>query len=198
MANRYESVEERLWGRVAKDGDCWLFPVAEGNRYGRIMVEGRVKMAHRLAYELAVGPISEGLTIDHLCRRTACINPAHLESVTVAENILRGDGPAARNRKKTRCLRGHVYDEANTYRAADGSRKCKACRAAQPRNPVAADAAVARWRERHPEYKKRANARRRERYASDPEYRERVKRAVYEGRTGKPYVQRKRYRTEGA
>jgi hypothetical protein len=51
--------------------------------------------AHRFAYELLVGPIPEGLVIDHLCRNRRCVNPAHLEPVTAEENWRRGDAPSA-------------------------------------------------------------------------------------------------------
>lgn len=67
-------------------------------------------MAHRVAYELCIGPIPTGLTIDHLCRNTRCVNPKHLEAVTLRENILRGTGPTAHNAAKSACRRGHPFD----------------------------------------------------------------------------------------
>lgn len=72
--------------------ECWVW-CARTNRngYGRLRVGGRELMAHRLAYEALVGPIPEGLVLDHLCRVRLCINPAHLEPVTVRENTLRGE-----------------------------------------------------------------------------------------------------------
>jgi hypothetical protein len=76
--------------------------------------------------ELFVGPIPEGLVIDHLCRNRGCINPTHMEPVTNAENVLRGEGPTAVNARKTHCKRGHPFDDVNTYVYAKG-RACRMC-----------------------------------------------------------------------
>lgn len=93
-------------------------------------------LAHRVAYELFVGPIPEGLTIDHLCRVRHCVNPAHLEAVTLRENVLRGDTPAAKNSMKTHCINGHPFNEVNTYMNGR-SRACRAChRAAYARRQL--------------------------------------------------------------
>jgi hypothetical protein len=73
-------------------GECWVW-VGRLNRngYGRVALGGREPMAHRASYEAHVGPIPEGLVLDHLCRVRCCINPRHLEPVTVQENTLRGE-----------------------------------------------------------------------------------------------------------
>lgn len=115
---------ERFWARVDKSGDCWLWTGSRsGNGYGRLWLNKHMIYAHRFAYELLVGPIPEGLQIDHLCRVRHCVNPAHLEPVTQGVNIRRG-----RNwqREKSHCPQGHPYDRENThwYRSM---RYCRAC-----------------------------------------------------------------------
>lgn len=82
--------------------------------------------AHRYAYELHVGPIPDGLVIDHLCGTRACTVPEHLEAVTQRENVHRSEGRTAVNARKTHCPQGHPYDEANTY-TYRGMRSCRAC-----------------------------------------------------------------------
>ncbi len=94
--------------------------------YGQLGVDGTKVQAHRFAYELLVGPIPDGLEIDHLCRVTACVNPAHLEPVTGQVNTLRGDTPAAKNAAKTHCPQGHVYSVKNTG-VGNGRRRCRTC-----------------------------------------------------------------------
>lgn len=74
---------------------CWIFSNGDspgGNGYGRLRRNGRSIPAHRYSYEVRVGPIPEGLELDHLCRNTQCVNPDHLEPVTGAENRRRGVG----------------------------------------------------------------------------------------------------------
>lgn len=119
----------RLEAKIKFGGDdeCWIWTAAIAHGYGRIKWGDRVAMAHRVVYELLVGPIPEGLDIDHLCRVRACVNPSHLEPVTRAVNLARGDTMFVRNAAKAECLRGHPYDEENTYKTSKG-RACRACR----------------------------------------------------------------------
>lgn len=81
--------------------------------------------AHRFAYELANGPIPEGLQIDHLCRNPSCVNPAHLEAVTPAENNRR---MRAVTPLPPSCPNGHPYEGENLYVNAKGARECRTCR----------------------------------------------------------------------
>lgn len=120
----------RLMAKVEKRPDgCWIWTGSTGGdgRYGRIHFEGRNRPAHRVAYILLVGPVSEDDVLDHLCRVTLCVNPTHLEPVTQAENIRRGDAPPALNARKTHCKRGHEFTPENTYAARSGGRGCRAC-----------------------------------------------------------------------
>ena len=98
--------------------------------YGRVKAGKRIQLAHRVAYELFVGPIPSGLHLDHLCRNRACVNPEHLEPVSRRENILRGTGPTAANARKTHCVHGHSLDDAI---AMNGSRVCRTCKNAARR-----------------------------------------------------------------
>lgn len=126
-------MEKRFWPKVDQSGACWLWTASlDGKGYGQIWNghkgEGSTMLrAHRVAYELVVGPIPEGLELDHLCRVTACVNPAHLEPVTHRENQRRaGFVVAAYQSAKTHCRSGHPYDAENTYQTR-GRRECKIC-----------------------------------------------------------------------
>lgn len=109
--------------------ECWEFTgPRNGLGYGRLSRDGKDDYAHRGSYELLVGPIPDGLTLDHLCRNPPCVNPAHLEPVTMAENSRRGTSPPAVNFRKTHCVNGHEFTEENTYRRPDnGRRVCRRC-----------------------------------------------------------------------
>jgi hypothetical protein len=125
---RHTDLPERISTKIAVDPNgCWLWTGAKTRGYGSASFDGRRYRAHRLTYELLVGPIPEGLTLDHLCRVTACVNPAHLEPVTQKENIRRGE-TGENMRSKTHCPMGHPFDEKNTYLDPKGHRRCRECR----------------------------------------------------------------------
>ncbi len=126
-------LRERFWSKVEFTDTCWLWRAGcVGEGYGAFRVGNRVVRAHRWAYEFCVGPIPEGLTLDHLCRVHACVNPDHLEPVTNRVNILRGNSPVARYAKQTHCHLGHPFNTANTYRLPSGGsrRYCRTCKTA--------------------------------------------------------------------
>lgn len=132
---------ERFWEKVDRRGpdECWLWKAHKALGYGGFG-RGRAgegwDLAHRVAYELLVGPIPIGLHLDHFrlnpgprqapCSR-ACVNPAHVEPVTPGENVLRGNGFSARHARQTACVHGHPFDEKNTRRNCKGSRVCRTC-----------------------------------------------------------------------
>jgi hypothetical protein len=109
-------------------GGCWLWTGTKtGDGYGSVGFEAVTWRVHRLVYVNLVGPIPEGLQLDHLCRVRHCCNPEHLEAVTGQENQRRG----LRNQKSslTHCPQGHEYSPANTYVAPrTGARACRTCR----------------------------------------------------------------------
>ena len=129
---RYEpskQIEERFWAKVDKvDGDgCWVWTGALREGYGEAWFNGKLVQAHRVAFELLIGPIPADREIDHLCRNRLCVNPAHLEVVTHQQNTLRGEGPTAQHARAIYCPKGHPYDLLNTYFRSTGRRGCRAC-----------------------------------------------------------------------
>lgn len=124
-----EQIETRFWSKVDTSGDCWRWTGAKcSTGYGAF--EGgerhpaaRTRLTHRIAYALTQGGLPEGLTLDHLCRVRDCVNPAHLEPVTRGENVLRGVGHAAQNKRKTHCVRGHKLPPPGE----NGWRHCHPC-----------------------------------------------------------------------
>ena len=121
--------DDLFWSRVQKTDSCWLWS-AGVNKDGYGCVHRRPKrwLAHVYAYTLTRGLVPEGLTLDHLCRVRNCVNPDHLEPVTLRENILRGENQAAINVRATRCVNGHEFTAANTRTSRRGWRICIACK----------------------------------------------------------------------
>lgn len=124
------AVGDRFWAKVNKGIFCWEWQGAKATGYGHFRFEGRMVMAHRWAYEAMVGPIPEGLEIDHLCRNRPCVRPDHLEAVKSRENVLRSDGLAAQYAQRTHCNKGHEFTLENTIKFTDRpatARRCRTC-----------------------------------------------------------------------
>ncbi len=131
MAKSKLTLLERLMSKVemVTESGCWIWMAGSLRGYGQISVGGRhgsMKGAHRIAYELLKGPIPKGLELDHLCRVTFCINPAHLEPVTHQVNAQRGEA-GKYEKVRTHCPQGHPYNQENTQLHRGWHRLCKAC-----------------------------------------------------------------------
>lgn len=125
---------ERIQAAIQVDADagCWVWQRSKNpDGYGRIRFQGRVRLAHRFAYETFVGPIPEGMELDHVrdrgCRFRHCVNPDHLEPVTSAENTRRGMAPNHLTHRTGVCRRGHAITGDNAARASDGRTRCREC-----------------------------------------------------------------------
>lgn len=131
------TLDTRFWAKVDRRGEtgCWEWTAAKDRHgygvIGRGTREEGVARAHRVSYELNVGPIPEGLVIDHLCRNRGCVNPAHLEVVSLGENTARGESHARLRDvmdARTHCKHGHEFTEQNTRRdARTGGKRCREC-----------------------------------------------------------------------
>lgn len=116
-----------FWAKVDKTQTCWNWTGGlTFYGYGRFNIDNTRWPVHRLAYELLVGPIPDGLVLDHLCRNRRCVNPEHLEPVTGRENTLRGVGPSAESARATHCPAGHEFTPENTKRLPK-QRRCRQC-----------------------------------------------------------------------
>lgn len=127
-------IEQRLVShrRITSNG-CWEWTGSlHANGYASTGAgkRNKRKYVHRISYELWIGPIAQGMDLDHLCRNRKCFNPAHLEQVTRRENALRGEGPsilARLNGAKTHCKNGNEFTPDNTRIRPTGGRACRAC-----------------------------------------------------------------------
>lgn len=153
-----EAKLRRFWTTVQKTDSCWIWTgtTLKHTGYGRLGWKGKYILAHRLSYVLFVGLIPEGLTIDHVkargCMGGPCVNPAHLEAVTLAENVRRS--------KKDVCPKGHPLVQTKRQR------RCNVCRAAyanSERGRAVRDAYKEKHREQHKQERKEWGQRNQER-----------------------------------
>lgn len=124
------TAEERFWRAVDASGVCWEWTGFLTEGYGRFQPSvGQTVSTHLWAYRTLVGPVPDGMELDHRCRNRCCVNPDHLQPVTKVINILRGGSPHAVNARKTHCPKGHAYDDVNTINDRN-VRRCRTCRRA--------------------------------------------------------------------
>lgn len=156
----------RFWAKVdAHPGGCWLWTAGRfSNGYGLFSLGGKPRrnaLAHRWLYERLVGPVPEGLDLDHLCRVRHCVNPAHLEPVTRSVNLQRG----AKRPPQELCKRGHALSEDNVHINPAGARVCRVCRLERSRaargRALEDPGAAAELRRRDAAYARASRARKR-------------------------------------
>ena len=126
---------EKIASRVRHDevSGCMVWTGDKtSNGYGRMVVDGKRKRVHRLMYERVNGEIPDSMVIDHVCRNRLCCNPEHLRVVSNRENILSGEGIAAKNAAKTHCVKGHELSGHNlvikTRKNRMPERVCRKCK----------------------------------------------------------------------
>jgi hypothetical protein len=126
----WETLPDFLLERICirSTTDCWTWVGASDNKlgYGRVSVDGANRPAHRVVHEALRGPVNAE-TLDHLCRNPPCVNPSHLQPVSIRENTLRGDTIPAKNLRKTHCPRGHLLVMGNLLPSRGIRRVCWTC-----------------------------------------------------------------------
>lgn len=145
---------DQFWAKVEMTDTCWLWTGTRSQAgYGRVSLDNaRTTGAHRISYELVVGPIPAGLVLDHLCRNPPCVNPAHLEPVTTRENVLRGESPPAKIIRAGVCPKGHPRNSENLYTyGSNGHHRCRPCHRAEYHRRKAAGLGVRSTRPRLPQ-----------------------------------------------
>lgn len=103
------SLEERFWPKVEKSDGCWNWIASTSTPgYGQIFLKGKCISAHRLSYEINVGPIPDGMQIDHTCHNRRCVRPSHLRLATHKQNIENHSGPM---KNSTTGVRGVYFNK---------------------------------------------------------------------------------------
>jgi len=147
MASSQED-QMRFWSKVDKQFlGCWLWSSTVGKKgYASFRAQGKTSTAHRFIYQVFNGPVGKDSHVDHLCRVRHCVNPSHLEAVSLHENVVvRGQGLSAENSRKTHCKNGHEFTGKNLS-VVNGGRRCVTCLNKKQRE---------KWRDNNPGLKTR-------------------------------------------
>jgi len=117
--NRHIPMIDRFWMKVEKGPGCWSWTGAISDGYGSFAEgsKGRCHKAHRFAYEQLVGPIPDGMQLDHKCHNRSCVNPAHLRPVTHKQNMEHDSGA---QRNSTTGVLGVYRSSKNRYQVGVG------------------------------------------------------------------------------
>lgn len=134
-------VELRFWTKVDLPEDlelCWKWLGGQSSGYGRFSIDSSLVAnrkqvpAHRFAYEYFHGPLAKDLVLHHICKNTLCVNPKHLQPLSIKEHVAQsisvGVMVAALQSVKTHCPKGHPYEGSNLSIRRDGSRVCRECK----------------------------------------------------------------------
>lgn len=122
IAQKYK---DKIWTKVSKTKGCWEWSGRKTSKgYGRYAVyPNKAEYAHRLVWVLCGNTIPKGLVLDHICKNRGCVNPNHLDLVTIRQNTLENsDSAPSKNIKKTHCKHGHKL-----VLKYESGRKCKEC-----------------------------------------------------------------------
>lgn len=107
--NPLGTAEQRFWSKVEKTDTCWNWISTMRAKYGVFTLDKETFAAHRYSYQTAVGPIPEGMHIDHMCHNKACVNPDHLRACEPKQNV---ENRGVLNRNNTSGVRGVTWDKS--------------------------------------------------------------------------------------
>lgn len=112
---------------INKDSGCWEWIKSTRGGYGLMYEDSKNIQAHVYFYEKYIGKVLPGYVVHHLCRNRKCVNPIHLEMRTQQDNIIYGNGVAAKRAAQTHCNKGHEFTPENTYLTKQNCRVCLTC-----------------------------------------------------------------------
>jgi hypothetical protein len=114
--------------QITKEG-CWEWTakIHKNTGYGYFTVKGKTHLSHRFSYKYFKGEIPLNLCIDHICENRKCVNPEHLQAITLKQNILKGKSVCAQKAKQIYCHKNHPLSGENLYITPDNRRQCKTC-----------------------------------------------------------------------